>query len=151
MQLSPSNTLCGSLPQEKPKLNGITVSRVLLLYSPDRPSHRGDLMIRHTACTSLFVAVLALTAPSLALAADPAGKARVVFQVSDADPAKWNLALNNIKLVRKKWKMYSVGCMIIWNFGVKIYKNKIKQLSSFEMVMLIFQWWPIKKLTCQLH
>ncbi len=26
-------------------------------------------MIRHTACTSLFVAVLALTAPSLALAA----------------------------------------------------------------------------------
>jgi intracellular sulfur oxidation DsrE/DsrF family protein len=57
-------------------------------------------MIRHTACTSLFVAVLALTAPSLALAADPAGKARVVFQVSDADPAKWNLALNNIKNVQ---------------------------------------------------
>lgn len=57
-------------------------------------------MIRHTACASLFVAVLALSAPTLALAADAPGKARVIFQVSDADPAKWNLALNNIKNVQ---------------------------------------------------
>lgn len=57
-------------------------------------------MIRHAARTSLFVAVLALSAPSLALAADVPGKARVIFQVSDAEPAKWNLALNNARNVQ---------------------------------------------------
>ena len=57
-------------------------------------------MIRHTACASLFVAVLALAAPLPALAADAPGKARVIFQVSDADPAKWNLALNNARNVQ---------------------------------------------------
>lgn len=57
-------------------------------------------MIRHTACTRLFVAVLALVAPLAPLAADAPAKARVIFQVSDADPAKWNLALNNAKNVQ---------------------------------------------------
>ncbi len=57
-------------------------------------------MIRHAACATLFAATLALAAPLPALAADTSGKARVVFQVSDADPAKWNLALNNIKNVQ---------------------------------------------------
>ena len=57
-------------------------------------------MIRHSACASLFVAVLAFSAPLPALAADAPGKARVIFQVSDADPAKWNLALNNAKNVQ---------------------------------------------------
>jgi intracellular sulfur oxidation DsrE/DsrF family protein len=57
-------------------------------------------MIRHNTCIGIFAAVFALSVPSLALAADVSGKARVIFQVSDADPAKWNLALNNIKNVQ---------------------------------------------------
>lgn len=57
-------------------------------------------MIRHTARTSLFVAVLALVAPLAAQAADAPAKARVIFQVSDAEPAKWNLALNNARNVQ---------------------------------------------------
>jgi len=57
-------------------------------------------MIRHNTCIGIFAAVFALSVPSLALAADVPGKARVIFQVSDADPAKWNLALNNIKNVQ---------------------------------------------------
>lgn len=46
---------------------------------------------------------LSLTFASLqTLAADaPAAKEKVIFQVSDADPAKWNLALNNVKNVQQ--------------------------------------------------
>jgi hypothetical protein len=40
-------------------------------------------------------------APALAQQKKPAaGKQRVIFQVSDNDPAKWNLALNNAKNVQ---------------------------------------------------
>lgn len=39
--------------------------------------------------------------PALAQQKKPAaGKQRVIFQVSDNDPAKWNLALNNAKNVQ---------------------------------------------------
>ncbi|HEX4330486.1 MAG TPA: DsrE family protein [Burkholderiales bacterium] len=54
--------------------------------------------------SSRLLAVLA--ALLLTLCAAPAAwaqatpKTKVVFQVSDADPAKWNLALNNIKNVQ---------------------------------------------------
>ncbi len=54
-----------------------------------------------------FLAVFGLAAAttiggtSTAVAApDPAAKNRVVIQVSDADPKKWNLALNNAKNVQ---------------------------------------------------
>lgn len=47
---------------------------------------------------SLFAAVALLAAATGVQAAEPApGRYRVVFQVSDNDPAKWNLALNNIR------------------------------------------------------
>jgi intracellular sulfur oxidation DsrE/DsrF family protein len=47
----------------------------------------------------LIVAVLALSlASQIVFAAD---KEKVVLQVSDADPAKWNLALNNVKNVQQ--------------------------------------------------
>jgi intracellular sulfur oxidation DsrE/DsrF family protein len=50
----------------------------------------------------VFAAALAappLPAPAQQSAAQPA-KHRVVFQVSDKDPAKWNLTLNNVRNVR---------------------------------------------------
>ncbi len=40
----------------------------------------------------------ALALPATTLAAD---KSKMVIQISDNDPAKWNLALNNIKNVQK--------------------------------------------------
>ena len=43
----------------------------------------------------LFAALLAFGAP-----AQQAAKQKVIFQVSDADPAKWNLALNNARNVQ---------------------------------------------------
>lgn len=46
----------------------------------------------------------ALALPAAAHAADPGAAPKVVFQVSDNDPAKWNLALNNAKNVQKDLK-----------------------------------------------
>src|SRR6185503_2743995 len=43
---------------------------------------------------------LAAAAPVLGQTAKPDDKQRVIFQVSDADPAKWNLALNNARNVQ---------------------------------------------------
>jgi len=56
--------------------------------------------IRHTLAAALACA--ALQFPLAAVAAEPATQARerVVIQVSDADPQKWNLALNNAKNVQ---------------------------------------------------
>jgi intracellular sulfur oxidation DsrE/DsrF family protein len=44
---------------------------------------------------------LAQQAATVKSAPNPGAKYRVVFQVSDNDPAKWNLALNNAKNVQK--------------------------------------------------
>src|SRR5260370_9500863 len=48
-----------------------------------------------------LLALLSLpaVAPAFAQQKKPAAKQRVIFQVSDNDPAKWNLALNNAKNV----------------------------------------------------
>ena len=49
----------------------------------------------------LFGAAVALAiVPAPASAQSAAKKERVVFQMSDADPAKWGLALNNIRNVQ---------------------------------------------------
>jgi uncharacterized protein len=50
--------------------------------------------------TILGILAVAAAAPALAQQKKPAAKQRVVFQVSDNDPAKWNLALNNAKNVQ---------------------------------------------------
>ena len=46
----------------------------------------------------------ALALPTTAAAMNPLVTPKVVFQVSDSDPAKWNLALNNAKNVQKDLK-----------------------------------------------
>jgi intracellular sulfur oxidation DsrE/DsrF family protein len=56
-------------------------------------------LIRRTL-TATVLATAALTAVTLS-PVHAAEKARVVLQVSDNDPAKWNLALNNAKNLQK--------------------------------------------------
>ncbi|MBT9566781.1 MAG: DsrE family protein [Thiobacillus sp.] len=51
---------------------------------------------------SMILGALAL--PIAAQAMDPLVTPKVIFQVSDNDPAKWNLALNNAKNVQKDVK-----------------------------------------------
>ena len=55
-------------------------------------------MDRRIFISSALLGAAAAATPALAQQA--AGKQRVVFQVSDADPAKWNLALNNARNVQ---------------------------------------------------
>ena len=45
----------------------------------------------------LFLIALVAALPWFAAAQDAARPTRVVVQVSEADPARWNLALNNVK------------------------------------------------------
>jgi len=52
------------------------------------------------ACAALAAAVLAAPACVAADAAASGMKHKVIFQVSDNDPAKWNLALNNAKNIQ---------------------------------------------------
>jgi len=55
-------------------------------------------MDRRNFAAALLVATSALVLPAYAQQASTRG--RVVMQVSDNDPAKWNLALNNAKNVQ---------------------------------------------------
>lgn len=65
----------------------------------------------------LMAAALALSlsvASLSAVAADAAAsKEKVVLQVSDADPAKWNLALNNAKNVQQIYEADNIDVEIV--------------------------------------
>ena len=56
-------------------------------------------MTRSRSILLAFAAVLALVLPFTAQS-QQAGKQKVIFQVSDADPGKWALALNNARNVQ---------------------------------------------------
>jgi len=56
---------------------------------------------------------LALVAALPALAQKPAAKNRVVLQVSDNDPARWNLALNNAGNLQKDLGMDDVEIEVV--------------------------------------
>jgi len=55
-------------------------------------------MLRKTVPLVALAAILAFVAPTQAQ--QPSARSRVVMQVSDNDPAKWNLALNNAKNIQ---------------------------------------------------
>jgi intracellular sulfur oxidation DsrE/DsrF family protein len=69
-------------------------------------------MMLQRAFALLFTACLAFTLPSGALAQQPA-KQKVIFQVSDADPAKWSLALNNARNVQAELGKENVQIEIV--------------------------------------
>jgi uncharacterized protein len=51
--------------------------------------------------TSVFALLLSFASLNVVAADAPVVREKVVMQVSDADPAKWNLALNNVKNVQQ--------------------------------------------------
>lgn len=53
-----------------------------------------------TLACAMLVLALSVSGEAQAQAQAPA-RNRIVFQVSDADPAKWNLTLNNVKNVQE--------------------------------------------------
>jgi hypothetical protein len=71
--------------------------------------------MNHALTAALLAAVISL-APSMALAqsaAPAAGRHHVVIQVSDNDPAKWNLALNNARNVQVDLGMDNVDVEVV--------------------------------------
>ena len=58
------------------------------------------VMPERSITPNLNKAVTLSNAPAAWAQAAAKTKTKVVFQVSDADPAKWNLALNNVKNVQ---------------------------------------------------
>ncbi|MEP7063610.1 MAG: DsrE family protein [Betaproteobacteria bacterium] len=72
-------------------------------------------LFRHPVSQALCLVVLAFacTAGSLAQAPAPAPASKVVLQVSDNDPAKWNLALNNAKNIQSDLGAANVAIEIV--------------------------------------
>ncbi len=62
------------------------------------------------ATVAIFLMMLA--SPPISLAADEAAS-KVVIQVSDNDPAKWNLALNNAKNIQEELGKSNVKIEIV--------------------------------------
>jgi intracellular sulfur oxidation DsrE/DsrF family protein len=60
---------------------------------------RRTLVVASSAIAAAFACGLAALGTATAQTAPPDRPHRVVFQVSDADPAKWALALNNVRNV----------------------------------------------------
>jgi len=58
------------------------------------------MMVRRRLLSMAAVAALAIVAPVAAQAQSGAVRNKAVFQVSDADPQKWNLTLNNARNVQ---------------------------------------------------
>jgi intracellular sulfur oxidation DsrE/DsrF family protein len=59
-----------------------------------------SIHLRRSLVSMLAVAATALLVHPGSFAEGPSVKNKVVFQVSDADPQKWNLALNNARNVQ---------------------------------------------------
>ena len=78
------------------------------------------------------------------LAADSAaGKGKVVIQVSDADPAKWNLALNNAKNVQQMLGADKVDAeIVVYGPGIGMLKadsvvaNRIDEAKSTHITIV---------------
>jgi len=101
--------------------------------NPPRGPIRGGDEMKRTIIAALLAAGAAFAATPAALAqnttttaaAPAAGKYRVVFQVSDNDPAKWNLALNNARNVQKDLGKENVEIEIVaYGPGLNMLKSE---------------------------
>lgn len=59
------------------------------------------------------LALVGAGATAQAAAASPAGRYKVVFQVSDADPKKWALTLNNVKNAQDEMGANNISIEIV--------------------------------------
>ena len=74
-----------------------------------------------------FLGLGAAAAPALAQQKKPAAKQRVIFQVSDNDPARWQLALNNARNVQTDLGKDKVQIEIVaYGPGIEMLKAESK-------------------------
>ena len=79
-------------------------------------------MLRKVLPLAALAATLAFVVPAQAQQAPP--RARVVMQVSDNDPAKWNLALNNAKNIQADLGASNVDIEIVaYGPGINMLKG----------------------------
>jgi intracellular sulfur oxidation DsrE/DsrF family protein len=82
-------------------------------------------LFRHPAAQALCLVALALAFAAGAVAQSPAPAGRVVLQVSDNDPAKWNLALNNAKNIQADLGAANVAIEIVaYGPGIGMLKSE---------------------------
>ena len=87
---------------------------------------------KHAAAVALIGAATALTPLAAAAqqkphAAQAAEQFKVVLQVSDADPAKWNLALNNARNIQQDLGKANVDVEIVaYGPGLSMFKSDSK-------------------------
>ena len=89
------------------------------------------MMRRHLLRTFASTVIAMYSIASLAESASPAGPKRhkLVIQVSDGDPAKWNLALNNAKNVQEDLGASQVDIEIV-AYGPGIGMLKLESVSG---------------------
>ncbi len=74
-----------------------------------------------------FLGLGAAAAPALAQQKKPAAKHRVIFQVSDNDPARWQLALNNARNVQADLGAQNVQIEVVaYGPGIEMLKAESK-------------------------
>ena len=79
--------------------------------------------MKHVYILVVFTLSLAMTSLNTLGAEAPASKEHLVMQVSDADPGKWNLALNNAKNLQQAYGADKIDIEIVtYGPGVNMLK-----------------------------
>jgi intracellular sulfur oxidation DsrE/DsrF family protein len=100
---------------------------------------------RH-ALIALIVAALALASAAASAEAQPASHSKVVIQVSDADPGKWNLVLNNARNIQADLGAANVDIEIVaYGPGLGMLKADSPVASRLDEATLA----GIKVLACE--
>ena len=83
-----------------------------------------QIMQRWTALALIVFGLAAFGANTALAQAAKAARAKVVFQVSDNDPAKWNLALNNARNVQQDLGAENVDLeVVVYGPGIGMLKK----------------------------
>lgn len=81
--------------------------------------------MNHALTAALLAAVITLAPAAANAQSAAAGRHHVVIQVSDNDPAKWNLALNNARNVQADLGMDNVDVEVVaYGPGLAMLKNE---------------------------
>ncbi len=100
--------------------------------APFLKSHKvaASVLVSMGIITGALLHLLAVNSSSMLPVGPPKG---VVIQVSEADPAKWELALINARNVRKVYGNTGVGVEIVaYGPGLKMLRNDSSVASSLE-------------------
>lgn len=91
----------------------------------------------HAMRRRIAAAVVALAIAPMGCAQVPAeGRARVIFQVSDNDPARWNVALNNARNVQDELGAKNVDIEIVaYGPGLAMLRDDSKVADRLAQAM----------------